>query len=377
MSVDFSVLDLSLQLRRYPLEQQSNLQAWDSADEYLLKHLIESQMAVSNIAIINDNFGALTCGVTRLYPEAKISVETDNKTSLLGTYENLDANILPRDPVEFISGSQPLPENLSLVLLKLPKNLVYFSHLLARLSQVLPKGTQVLIGAKAKSINKALLELIGKHLGQANASLAYKKSRIITCVTDGEERSLPTENQWHIPEYKLEVSNQSNVFAANKLDVGARIMLENMPTGEFNSIIDLGCGNGVLGLRAAQLFPNADVHFIDDSEMAVTSSKKNWQINQFEDAKGHFYWNDCLTDLPTTVKPDLILCNPPFHQGEAITDHIAWQMFLDARNRLSRGGVLHVVGNRHLGYHIKLKRLFGNCTTIASNGKFVILQAVK
>jgi 16S rRNA (guanine1207-N2)-methyltransferase len=41
------------------------------------------------------------------------------------------------------------------------------------------------------------------------------------------------------------------------------------------------------------------------------------------------------------------------------------------------GGILHVVGNRHLGYHIKLKRLFGNCKTIASNGKFVILQASK
>jgi len=84
-----------------------------------------------------------------------------------------------------------------------------------------------------------------------------------------------------------------------------------------------------------------------------------------------------MTHLPEEVQPDLGLCNPPFHQGEAITDHIAWQMFLDARRRLKDGGILHIVGNRHLAYHVKLQRLFKNCTTVASNGKFVILQAQK
>ncbi|MDM6867274.1 methyltransferase, partial [Escherichia coli] len=70
-------------------------------------------------------------------------------------------------------------------------------------------------------------------------------------------------------------------------------------------------------------------------------------------------------------------CNPPFHQQHAITDHIAWQMFNDARRSLKYGGELYVVGNRHLDYFRKLKRAFGNCTTIATNNKFVILKATK
>ncbi|MGL6122643.1 MAG: class I SAM-dependent methyltransferase, partial [Shewanella sp.] len=119
------------------------------------------------------------------------------------------------------------------------------------------------------------------------------------------------------------------------------------------------------------------IHFIDDSEMAVASARANWARNQLPADKGHFYWDDCMTHLPEEVQPDLVLCNPPFHQGEAITDHIAWQMFLDARRRLKDGGILHIVGNRHLAYHVKLQRLFKNCTTVASNGKFVILQAQK
>jgi 16S rRNA G1207 methylase RsmC len=52
-------------------------------------------------------------------------------------------------------------------------------------------------------------------------------------------------------------------------------------------------------------------------------------------------------------------------------------MFQHSKQQLNRGGELWVVGNRHLSYHIKLKRLFGNVRTIASNKKFVVLAAKK
>ncbi|QSA19272.1 methyltransferase, partial [Vibrio furnissii] len=75
----------------------------------------------------------------------------------------------------------------------------------------------------------------------------------------------------------------------------------------------------------------------------------------------------------------LVVCNPPFHQQQAITDHIAWQMFCDSKHVLRKGGKLLVIGNRHLGYDVKLTRLFGRSQvkTVASNQKFVILQAIK
>ncbi|ABM26057.1 rRNA (guanine-N(2)-)-methyltransferase [Shewanella sp. W3-18-1] len=377
MTTQFSVAGVELELLRYPTQQESNLQAWDAADEHLLKSLIESEQAAVPTAIINDSFGALSCGLSKLHPSWPLFVETDARTSFLGTEQNHGRNQLPMDNLQWFTSRDTLPENLALVLMKLPKNLSYFAHQLTRLSQVLPASTRVLVAAKSKSINSALLDIFAKHLGPASASLAWKNTRVITCVSDGKPRPLAKEVTWAIPEYQLEISNLSNVFAANKLDIGARIMLENLPKGDFKSIVDLGCGNGVLGLRTAQLFPEADIHFIDDSEMAVASAKANWARNQLPTDKGHFYWDDCMTHLPDDVQPDLVLCNPPFHQGEAITDHIAWQMFLDARRRLKEGGILHIVGNRHLAYHVKLQRLFKNCTTVASNGKFVILQAQK
>ncbi|QYK00535.1 methyltransferase [Shewanella psychrotolerans] len=382
MTTQFSVADIELELYRYPAKQESNLQAWDAADEHLIKHLKESQQAPVSTAIINDSFGALSAALTKHNPDWPLIIETDAKTSQLGIKQNLQHNQLSSDNIQWCNSRDLLPQSIELVLMKLPKNLNYFAHQLDRLSQVLPKGTVIYIGAKAKSINKSLLELLAKHLGTATASLTWKKTRVITCISDGIVRELPAETCWTVPEYQLTISNLSNVFAANKLDIGARIMLENMPKGEFSSIVDLGCGNGILGLRAKQLYPTATIHFVDDSEMAIASARQNWQLNQLdnpslEGEQATFHWDDCLTHLNDEVYPDLVLCNPPFHQGEAITDHIAWQMFLDAFRKLNEGGILHVVGNRHLAYHVKLKRIFKNCTTVASNGKFVILQARK
>ena len=61
----------------------------------------------------------------------------------------------------------------------------------------------------------------------------------------------------------------------------------------------------------------------------------------------------------------------------ATTDSTAWRMFAGARRALRPGGELWVVGNRHLGYHLKLRRIFGNCEVIDSNPKFVVLRSVK
>ncbi|MGL4473407.1 MAG: methyltransferase [Shewanella sp.] len=368
----------TLTLHRYPQDQVSNLQAWDAGDEHLI-NIFMTEMASSPIAhcsLINDQFGALCCGLSRRFPELAISIQSDAKTSQLGIAQNLLANGL-NPKITYLNARAALNQADTQVLMKLPKNLNFFREQLQQLSQSLVPGAKVLIAAKAKVINASLLALIKEHFGEASASLTFKKTRVITAIFDGRVRRAATAKTWAVPEYQLTLTNLSNVFASSKLDIGARIMLDNMPSGDFGSVIDLGCGNGVLGVRAAQLYPKAHIHFVDDSEMAVASAADNWQINQFESERGHFHWDDCLTHMAQEDVVDLVLCNPPFHQGEAITDHIAWQMFVDARKQLAKGGLLQVVGNRHLNYHVKLKRLFGNCQTAASNGKFVILRAVK
>ena len=44
---------------------------------------------------------------------------------------------------------------------------------------------------------------------------------------------------------------------------------------------------------------------------------------------------------------------------------------------LAQGATRRVVGNRHLGYHAKLRRLFGAADVVASTPKFVLLRATR
>lgn len=381
MTTQFQIDDLQLTLTRYPATANQNLQAWDAADEHLLKQLHELP-DVSTITLINDSFGALLCAIRALRPTCQIHWVSDAKTSHLGAKHNLAANNLSEANIHWHTDDTLMEQcantadTSNIALLKLPKNLNYFNEQLKALSQLMPQHGQIYIGAKAKNINQALLAQIGKHFGSASASLTWKKTRVINAIADGKQRPMAQPVSWKT-EAGLTLVGMANVFAANKLDIGARFMLQHLPKADFTQVVDLGCGNGVLGLTAAQTYPNAQIHFVDDAYQAVCSAKLGADANQLALDKVQFHWDDCLTNLADDIAADLVLCNPPFHQGEAITDHIAWQMFVDAKKRLQEGGMLQVVGNRHLGYHIKLKRLFGNCQTVAGNSKFVILRAIK
>jgi 16S rRNA (guanine1207-N2)-methyltransferase len=155
--------------------------------------------------------------------------------------------------------------------------------------------------------------------------------------------------------------------------------LQHLPQDPtLKHIIDLGCGNGVLSVKIGQLNPQAHLTCVDESFMAIESAKQNLIDNLGDTRDIQCIANNCLDDF-NPDSADMVMCNPPFHQQQAITDHIAWQMFCDAKQILNQGGKLHVIGNRHLGYDAKLKRLFGdkNVKLVASNSKFVILQATK
>ena len=109
--------------------------------------------------------------------------------------------------------------------------------------------------------------------------------------------------------------------------------------------------------------PNLEVYFTDVSHWAVESARLNWTLQPWIQS-AEFLVGDALEKIKSG-SVDLIVCNPPFHDGHATGDRIAWRMFNQARKALKPGGELRIVGNRHLGYHAKLKRIFGNCKTIA------------
>lgn len=383
MNTELSLESINLTLYRYPKRSIEQLQAWDSADEYIVNTLAADEKAKpSSVLIFNDSFGALTCaltaGLTGSEVPHQVTSISDSWISHAGIQQNLAENQISSDTVTIQDCSATLPTMADLVLIKIPRTLSLLEHQLAMLSQVINPKTQIIAAGKVKDIHNSTLALFEKYIGDTKTSLAKKKSRLIFSTPSHEAAfSVPEPITWQVPNTAFTISNGANVFSRSSLDIGARFFMQNLPQGNYENIIDLGCGNGIIGLMAAKLHPKATITFVDESFSAVESAKLNAATNIPEHAGSlNFIANNCLYNYPPH-SADLVLCNPPFHQQQALTDHIAWQMFKDAHRALRWGGELYIVGNRHLDYHIKLDRLFNNHEVIASNAKFVIMKATK
>lgn len=380
MITRFTLLDRTLHLERYPIAMQhQSWQAWDSADELLIEHITNEipEWASNKILMMNDDFGALACW----FNQAHLIWQSDSFIATKSCQINLAKNQCKLANVHFQDCLAPFDDEPDIVLIKIPKTTALLEHQLIQLQNVVTPDTVIIAAGKAKSIQKATLALFEKHLGKTTTSLAKKKSRLIFCQPNGNIKSqTPYPTLWKMPGDYFELSNHANVFSRQQLDIGARFLLEHLPDCSGKKVIDLGCGNGVIGLHVLRADPDAQVTFVDESFMAVATARMNVEKNLPDRLpQCNFVSGNCLDDINFTddSKPDMVICNPPFHQQNAITDHIAYQMFKDSHAALKRGGELTIIGNRHLDYPKKLKRLFGGFTVVASNNKFSILSSIK
>ncbi|MFD4545055.1 methyltransferase [Streptomyces sp. NPDC058251] len=366
-------------LARFPEEPREQLRAWDAADTYLLRHLAESRTALTgSVVVVGDRWGALATALSAHRP----TQITDSFLAQEATRANLARAGAPTDAVRLLTTRDAPPERIDVLLVRVPKSLALLEDQLHRLAPGVHEGTVVVGTGMVKEIHTSTLHLFERILGPTRTSLAEKKARLIFCTPyPGIARNTnPWPYSYELPDGVGPVSgrtvvNHAGVFCADRLDLGTRFFLQHLPRSRgAERVVDLGCGNGVLGTAVALANPEAEVLFVDESYQAVASAEATYRAN----AEGYaeFRVGDGLTGIPAD-SVDLVLNNPPFHSHQATTDTTAWRMFSGARRALRPGGELWVIGNRHLGYHLKLRRLFGNSELVAGDAKFVILRAVK
>ena len=229
-----------------------------------------------------------------------------------------------------------------------------------------------------RNIHTSTVKLFEHYLGDVHTSLARKKARLVHGSTKGVvENIVEYPVKYSVPEYKMELITNANVFSYGKIDRGTKYFLDHFPRfkNQPEKVIDLGCGDGILALQAAHKWPESPILCVDDSWLAVESARENFKINGYE-GRSEFKVTDCLAGIPDS-SADLILCNPPFHESHAVSMGTAGRMFQDSYRVLKTGGSLFIIKNKHLGYQNYLEKLFGECKTIAGNKKYEILKAVK
>ncbi|MBL7004608.1 MAG: methyltransferase [Gammaproteobacteria bacterium] len=366
----------SFEIKRVPHRKKETLRAWDAADILLLDALHTQALDLTNgILIVNDYFAALTTSLSQYAPINW----SDSWISHQAMRENLRLNKLQDCGAETLDSVHVVKQKVSVVLIKVPKSMALFEYQLLRLKPLLQEGAVILVAGMVKHMPSKVWSLLEKIVGETNTHRAARKGRVIEVSVDTELPAIenPYPLTWPLEGTDYKLINHANVFAREHLDIGTRFFLKYCPQtdGPVN-IIDLACGNGVIGLMTASKNKEAHVLFTDESYMAIASAKENVKQLHYGDEQFDFHVGDGLHKVKKQ-SADIILCNPPFHQHHSIGETMALTMFAQAAQVLKKDGALWVVSNRHLGYPEKLSSWFLDVSLVASSKKFVVLKAAK
>ncbi len=354
----------TLTLQRWPLKRQDALQAWDNADLYLLKTLADRGEGTATLCL-NDSWGALALAASQ-HGEALSC--GDSWLAWKGMAINAQTNGLA--PPQWCWPQQALDVTPDQIVLKVPKSVALLESQLDWIAQNTPGDVPVWLAGMDKHLPRQLVPLLERFLGNGRAEYGWKKARLFSARTPGQSLAQADyPSTIDSPFGPLVV--HAGVFSQSQLDIGARCFLDHLPKNVTPDmrVADLGCGNGVMGLAMLAASPGCRVTFCDESWLALQSARENVDRHS-PNANARFHLGDGLKGAGGPF--DLILLNPPFHEGHVVGDHVARRLFRQASESLAPDGELRVIGNRHLGYHTVLQRLFESVEVAGSNRKFVV-----
>ncbi len=359
-----------LDLVRFPVPRDYSLQAFSTADAYILDYVAQNHPDAMSPWVVNDAFGALTLGLASRGPtwighnwSAKHAMEENARRNNVEIPRStwLDEGAWPDQP--------------GIIVMQVPKELDLLEYQLSMISRTAPSGVPVVAGGMTRYIHTSNIRMFEAYLGDVASSLAWKKARLITGVTAGDRGNpYPPSTTYVDPRTGATVVSLPGVFSSDHPDPGSSLLAHSVPALQpGSSVMDLGCGNGYLltvsGLKNEGLLLNG----CDDSQMAVMSTLRTLEQNGLN---GDIRHGHATVDFGESSM-DVVLCNPPFHQGHARHDQIAWEMFVGAKKVLKGDGVFYVVGNRNQGYHIQLSRLFRSVDVHASDKTYTVFRCKK
>jgi 16S rRNA (guanine1207-N2)-methyltransferase len=148
--------------------------------------------------------------------------------------------------------------------------------------------------------------------------------------------------------------SKPGVFGWNKIDKGTELLLNTLPQifrdhpHKLSSILDLGCGYGWIFLNLASYIPEDKYNLLtvtatDNNAAAIQCATANAQLSPLNI---HVIADDCAIHIDD--KFDLILCNPPFHQGFTHSKALTEKFLQQTRRHLKPNGIAVFVINEFI-----------------------------
>ena len=256
-----------------------------------------------------------------------------------------------------------------------------FNHYLIKncLNYLSKKGHFILIGANKAGIKSWKKKL--REYGEITYSTNGRHSALYQLAPNNqatpEHQSL--KNDWLLSysvktenHHTLTLSTLPSVFSDGALDTGTQVLLSMLTTPVTGKILDFACGCGIIGCYLKHKNPDIDLCLSDVSIMAIASTEINLKQNNL---KGKCIASDGFSKIEE--KFDLIVSNPPFHQGIK-TDYTATENFLrKCYKKINPKGCLIIVANDFLRYPALMKETFGNYKVLKKESGFAVYKSQK
>ena len=180
------------------------------------------------------------------------------------------------------------------------------------------------------------------------------------------------EHSFRFSGHLMTFITDNGVFSKTGIDQGTSILLSSLINQNIQgSVLDLGCGYGVISISVKKAFPHCDVTAIDINSRAVELTKLNCEKNG---VLCDVFVSDGFTSIDDTF--DVILTNPPIRTGKKVI----YKMFEDAYDHLNKNGLFFAVIRRKQGAESALRKfeeIFGNAEVIAREKGYWVLKSSK
>ncbi|ELY7413869.1 16S rRNA (guanine(1207)-N(2))-methyltransferase RsmC [Cronobacter sakazakii] len=251
-----------------------------------------------------------------------------------------------------------------------PKNKPEAQFQLMNLLSLLPVGTDVFVVGENRSGVRSAEAML-----EAYCPLNKVDSARRCGLYHGRHEKQPEFNAdgwWG--EYQVDdltIKTLPGVFSRDGLDVGSDLLLSTLSPHTKGKVLDVGCGAGVLAAVLASHSPKVRLTLCDVSAPAVEASRATLAANGFE---GEVVASNVFSEIKGRF--DMIISNPPFHDGMETSFEAAQTLIRSAVRHLNIGGELRIVANAFLPYPNVLDETFGNHEVLAQTGRFKVYRAV-